>query len=544
MSLDRNEAPHRTLILPVYNAEPFLAGVLETVAAWLGAQVESWELIIVDDASSDGTNGILETFLAAHASAAITRVRFTENRGKGFAVRAGLGLARGSYAVFTDCDLAYPLENIHGIMRALDAGADCAVACRVLPESTYLISPKFFSYLYTRHLMGRMFNWLCRVLTVPRLLDTQAGLKGFRTECIRPLVSALVVDGFPFDVELLRALLDRGARIVEVAVSFRYDSEPSTVRFMIDAAVMVRDLIGIRLRSLRGHYRDAGHGLKVPRLIVHADDFGLAPGVDAVIQDTLRSGAVTSTSLLLGAPHSSEALRWAADHPHYDYGVHLNLTHGRPVLPASSVPSLVTRAGEFPSLSRLLVRYVTRRLRLDEVRAELTAQIDAVRRAGVPLSHLNSHQHVHLLPRVFTDVMIPLAKEENLALRMMDGPIRTRRWTFDSKGLLLRVVSKRCRRLGTGPGIAARGTGTALMRHATLPVARTIVSRMQPGRVYELVVHPGAVDEALLATGDAYTQGRERERTLIGSDEFRALLRSAGLEITDFHEGLVTSPLP
>src|SRR5262249_32630314 len=157
--------------------------------------------------------------------------------------------------VFTDCDLAYPVENTERIMAQLESGADVAIACRVLPQSTYLISPSFFSYLYTRHLMGRLFNDLCRLLTVPRLLDTQAGLKGFRTETVRPILGRLVMNGFSFDVELLRALIDRGARIVEVPVSFRYDSEPSTVRFVYDSAVMMRDLILIRYRSLRGRYR-------------------------------------------------------------------------------------------------------------------------------------------------------------------------------------------------------------------------------------------------------------------------------------------------
>ena len=73
------------------------------------------------------------------------------------------------------------------------------------------------------------------------------------------------------------------------------------------------------------------------------------------------------------------------------------------------------------------------------------------------------------------------------------------------------------------------------MKHPTLPALRTILSRMQPGRIYELVVHPGLVDEALLASGDGYVRGREAERALLLSDEFRALIRHAGLEVTSFH---------
>jgi hypothetical protein len=103
--------------------------------------------------------------------------------------------------------------------------------------------------------MGGCSTLLCRILTVPRLLDTQAGLKGFRTDVVRSVLDTLVVDGFPFDVELLRALIDRKASIREIPVSFRYDSEPTTVRFTMDALIMLRDLVRIRVRSLRGAYR-------------------------------------------------------------------------------------------------------------------------------------------------------------------------------------------------------------------------------------------------------------------------------------------------
>lgn len=181
MSLDKNQAPSRSFILPVYNAAPFLLNNLLSVRAWLAPRPEPWELIVVDDASTDATPAILDGFVGDHPDDAIVRVRFSENRGKGFATRAGLGLARGVFSIFTDCDLAYPVENTSRLLDALEGGADAAIACRVLKASTYMMSPSFFSYLYTRHLMGRIFNLVCRALTVPGILDTQAGLKGFRT---------------------------------------------------------------------------------------------------------------------------------------------------------------------------------------------------------------------------------------------------------------------------------------------------------------------------------------------------------------------------
>src|SRR5262249_21398715 len=157
MILAREHQPFATFVLPVYNAQTFLQGTLARVHEWLAARPEPWELVIVDDCSTDGTALVIEKFARAHQGAALSEIRFTENRGKGFAIRVGLGLARGRYVVFTDCDLAYPVENTVRVLAQLQAGADVAIACRVLPESTYVMSPSFFSYLYTRHLMGRFF---------------------------------------------------------------------------------------------------------------------------------------------------------------------------------------------------------------------------------------------------------------------------------------------------------------------------------------------------------------------------------------------------
>src|SRR6266481_1930690 len=163
MSLDGRNPPARSFVLPVYNAAPFLLGNLKVIRAWLASRPEPWELIVVDDASIDATPRILDGFLRDHPGDAIVRVRFMANRGKGFATRVGLGLA-------------HPVENTARIVRTLEEGADAAIACRVLKASVYMMSPSFFSYLYTRHVMGRMFNWICRLLTVPGILDTQAGL--------------------------------------------------------------------------------------------------------------------------------------------------------------------------------------------------------------------------------------------------------------------------------------------------------------------------------------------------------------------------------
>ena len=532
MSLHRtDEATFCTLILPVYDAEAFLESTLREAHLWLTQRREPWELIVVDDASRDGTARILDAFAAAHPGKAIRVLRFDANHGKGFAVRVGLDHAAGRFAAFTDCDLAYPLSNLDGILERLSDGADAAIASRVAPGSTYLIRPNFFPYLFTRHVMGRIFNVVSRAVAVPRLADTQAGLKGFRTAVVKPLLPRLRLDGFSFDVEMLRGLIDRGARIDEVPVAFRYDSEPSTVHFTLDALRMVRDLIRVRWWSWRG---DFAIDNPVRSVIIHADDYGLAPGVNRAIEEGLASGALNSASILLGGEHAGAALAWAAAHSQFDFGVHLNVTQGRPVLRASQVPSLVGADGRFRPLTSFVLRLAGGRVALDELAAEWRAQIAAVRGAGVRISHLDSHQHVHLIPTVFRSVAARLATEERVSLRAMDGPIAGGATHPNVKGVVLSIatrlsVGRRFRHL-----VAAHGAGIPLRDHATLDALRASLQPASPGDTIELVVHPGFLDEGLRASGDAYGEGREDEQALLASEDARSWLRLSGFTLSDF----------
>jgi len=100
----------------------------------------------------------------ASKCASLRPLRNDINRGKGHAVRQGAMASCGDRIVFTDTDLAYPIDQVGKILVALDAGADVAIANRVSPQSTYHMSPAFFSYLYTRHALSRIFNLAVRIV--------------------------------------------------------------------------------------------------------------------------------------------------------------------------------------------------------------------------------------------------------------------------------------------------------------------------------------------------------------------------------------------
>ncbi len=248
----RDPAIHLSVVVPVRDGAERLPAHLEALRVFTAAQPWATELILVDDASHPPAARLLADF--GRAAPGVTVLRNDPNRGKGFSVARGMQCARGSYRVFLDADLAYPVEEITKIVRQLETGSDVTVACRVLPESRYLMSPSFFHYLYTRHLMSRVFNLAVRLSLLPGILDTQAGLKGFTARASELIFPRLTIAGFGFDVELLYVARKHGLKVTQAAVQYRYDEEPTTVRFIADAVGMMEDLARIRWNDWRGRY--------------------------------------------------------------------------------------------------------------------------------------------------------------------------------------------------------------------------------------------------------------------------------------------------
>ena len=248
----RDPAIHLSVVVPVRDGAERLPAHLEALRAFTAAQSRATELILVDDASHPPAARLLADF--GRAAAGVTVLRNDANRGKGFSVARGMQCAHGRYRVFLDADLAYPVEEIAKVLCRLETGSDVAIACRVLPESRYLMSPSFFHYLYTRHLMSRVFNLAVRLSLLPGILDTQAGLKGFTARASELIFPRLTIAGFGFDVELLYVARKHGLKVTQAAVQYRYDEEPTTVRFIADVVGMLEDLARIRWNDWRGRY--------------------------------------------------------------------------------------------------------------------------------------------------------------------------------------------------------------------------------------------------------------------------------------------------
>lgn len=233
-----------SIIIPVYNEERRLPATLEQVFSFLQDQPYSAEVLVVENGSQDKTLAIATEFARAHPQ---LRVLQSKRKGKGIAVQQGMLAARGEYRFMCDADFSMPVSEINRFLPPVLTGADIAIASREAPGAVRYNEPHY------RHMVGRMFNGLIRLIALPGLHDTQCGFKCFRAEAARELFGQQTISGWSFDVEVLFIARQRGYRIVELPIPWYFNPE-SKISVLRDAARMAVDLFAIRLNALRGMY--------------------------------------------------------------------------------------------------------------------------------------------------------------------------------------------------------------------------------------------------------------------------------------------------
>lgn len=287
-------------------------------------------------------------------------------------------------------------------------------------------------------------------------------------------------------------------------------------------------------------------------LIVNADEFGLTEAVNLGIVEGFRRGIVTTTTMIVNM--------WAFDHAvalqkdtGLPMGVHLNLSDGRPVLPATGIPTLVDRQGMFWKRPILFRRLLRGRVALDEVEQELRAQVEKVIRAGITPSHLDSHQHTYIHPGILRRILM-LARELGLPLRSPKEEIlfegmtpHFRHWAsipyykklFRSVwGNVLRTMIRRAGVLTTDRVISISGCFRHDKYDVTLRTYEALLGSVRDGTT-ELMTHPGYVDERLIRfvwEGAPEAYRRERELSVLLDPSTRGLIERHKIVLTNYRE--------
>jgi len=238
------------------------------------------------------------------------------------------------------------------------------------------------------------------------------------------------------------------------------------------------------------------------RLILNGDDFGLTSGVNQGVVRAFQGGLLTSASLMANGEAAEEAISLARANPGLDMGVHLALCDEHPLLPPSELPSILPSGGRFPSRGHVLRAIGSGSIDYGEVEAEWRAQVERVLEAGVRLSHLDSHQYVHLLPGLWK-VCLNLAKTYRIPF--------IRAWVADpgSRGIpFRRLVQWLGIRLWTRavvprftppnvqvlPSVGFWASGGRLNQKTLFHLLDALRTRHDPPAV-EVVLHPGIGDD-------------------------------------------------
>jgi hopanoid biosynthesis associated protein HpnK len=274
------------------------------------------------------------------------------------------------------------------------------------------------------------------------------------------------------------------------------------------------------------------------QLIVNADDFGLAEAVNNGIAEAYDRGIVTSASLMATGAAFDHAVALARARPGLAIGVHLVLTEHGPLLGAAAVASLVGPDGRFPPhVTQLLFRSLRGSISLSDVRLELDAQLRRVREAGLSVSHLDGHQHAHVLPGVAA-VVAGLADAHGVAAvrypaeRMrgyMLRRIRYARRVAEQAALNLFCASSPLKRLRRSDEFVGFYFGGRLDEGNLA----TVLARLPSSGTVELMCHPG--DEDIRKAGD-WHYAWAAERDALTSPRIRELVTARGVRLVSYRD--------
>jgi hopanoid biosynthesis associated protein HpnK len=275
------------------------------------------------------------------------------------------------------------------------------------------------------------------------------------------------------------------------------------------------------------------------QLIVNADDFGYTHGVNRGIVEACANGIVTSASLLANGAAFEDAVEQARRTPGLDVGCHLNLAEGRPVSRPDHIPHLVGPGGTFQGLRTFGLRLLAGAVPLLELERECAAQVERLIAAGIRPSHLDTHQHTHLHPRVALAVSrtaqrygIPWVRR---LLENVFPPIREGAWRRRAIAVASHVLSSRFDRQLAAHGLRAPDffTGFTLTGRLTRPALEATFVALPEG-VTELMCHPGYCDAELDSSPTCLRSEREVEFEAVADGAWHTWLSERGIVLTSF----------
>ncbi len=271
------------------------------------------------------------------------------------------------------------------------------------------------------------------------------------------------------------------------------------------------------------------------RLLINADDFGLTPGVNRAIAQLHDAGCLLSTTLMAIGAAFADAVALALTRPALAVGCHIVLTDGVPVLPPSSIPSLVDGANFRPTLGAFIRDLMLGRLNESEIERETVAQIRKLQDAGLRVSHIDTHKHTHMFPAIVRPLARAAAACGVYALRNPFEPM----WSINTGSFIRRLQLRALNRL-QAPFFQQFDADTFATTDGTLGISATgdldtdtlhHLLAIMPEGTYELVCHPGYNDADLDSITTRLRQHRETELNALLAEIPHALRNYPDLQL-------------
>lgn len=285
------------------------------------------------------------------------------------------------------------------------------------------------------------------------------------------------------------------------------------------------------------------------RLIINADDFGLTAGVNRAIIEAHEDGVVSSATLMAHGQAFEEAIDLAHSRPRLGVGCHVVLVDGVPLLERTRVESLLDGGGNrsgSPHFREGIAKFgalaLLGRLSADEIEAEATTQIRKLQGAGIEVTHLDSHKHTHVFPRVLRPLLRAAKSCGVTAIRnpferirgsqLAASPSLWKRWAEVG---VLRSLARQFREAVEEAGISTPDGTLAIVATGALDecLLRLMVENLPDG-TWELVCHPGYNDSDLQAIRTQLRESREQELRILTSQSTRDLLAANQVEVISF----------
>lgn len=228
-----------SIIVPAYNEERRLPPTMIDIIDFFNRQGCRYEVVVVDDGSSDNTAEVVRKFERVRAE--VRLIQLPKNHGKGHAVRLGVLNSHGKRVLFADADGATPIQEVERLQAALNAGSDIAIGSRAKASTETRVATSIH-----RKLLGRAFNRCVNAILLPSIADTQCGFKMFSRKAALFLFRRQTSDRFSFDVELLFLAHKAGLKIAEVPINWT-NVPGSKVNLVLDAILMFRDVFRFRV---------------------------------------------------------------------------------------------------------------------------------------------------------------------------------------------------------------------------------------------------------------------------------------------------------